>query len=159
MHEILNTGWCLRTSQLIRLFGETEGVSANERICWKRHCFSPVAVWFLGFSINITDGYNQWKLLECQVLSSVIINDFARSVQCKVIAYISLQFLFSVKCTCTDGYFIHECLTACMSAWFFFFSSRVAYILLLSSCVNNIAVLYLLKLAHWQPIKQDLRVL
>lgn len=55
------------------------------------------------------------------MLSSVIINDFARSVQCKVIAYISLQFLFLVKCTFTDGYFIHECLTAGMCACFFFF--------------------------------------
>lgn len=45
--------------------------------------------------------------------SSVIMNDFAPSVQCKVIAYISLQFHFLGKCTCTDGYFIHERLTAC----------------------------------------------
>lgn len=30
----------------------------------------------------------------CQVLSSVIINDFAPFVQCKVIAYISLRFHF-----------------------------------------------------------------
>ena len=64
-------------------------------ICWNQHCFYPVSVTVLFqafLSINKHhDGDNQCKLVEYQVQSSVIINDFALSVQCKVIAYISLR--------------------------------------------------------------------
>lgn len=86
---------------------------------------------FFEVSINITDGDNQWELVEYQVQSSVIINDFAFSVQRKVIAYISLQLLFLIKCTCADGHFIHECmlecLTACVCLFSLCFASRFSY--------------------------------
>lgn len=92
MREILKTGSSLYTFLLMLLFGKTKGATSNVRTCWT--WFPPVTTRFQGFflaSINIADGDNQWKRLESQVLSSVIINDFAPSVQCKVIAYISLQ--------------------------------------------------------------------
>lgn len=62
--------------------------------------FSPpprswcVILWLKKASIHISNGDNQRKLVEYQVLSSVIVNDFALSVRLKVIAYIRLQFPF-----------------------------------------------------------------
>lgn len=74
--------------------------------------------------------------------SSVIINDFAFSVQRKVIAYISLQLLFLIKCTCADGHFIHECmlecLTACVCLFSLGFGSRFSYLVVagVKRCLN-----------------------
>lgn len=79
--------------------GETEGSASGVGTRWKHDFFFPphswcVILWLKKASIHISNGDNQWKLVEYQVLSSVIVNDFALSVRLKVIAYIRLQFPF-----------------------------------------------------------------